>query len=252
MPIALASLTAYLDDYLRVAEVPDDPKALNGLQVDGGAHVQRVLAAVDACQATIDAAVQRKAHLLLVHHGLFWGGAEPVTGRHGRRLRTLIQHDVAVYSAHLPLDVHPDVGNNAVLARALGIEDLVSFGDYHGVEIGFIGRLEVSRDDLVSRVRAALGVAPHVVPAGPEGTARVAVITGGGGSMIRDALDAGADSFVTGEGAHHTYFDAEEWGLNVLYAGHYATETVGVKALAAHLEQRFGIEWQFFDHPTGL
>lgn len=252
MPIRLSELSAYLDEYLRIAEVPDDPKALNGLQVENDGEVGRLLAAVDACQATIDAAVEREAELLLVHHGLFWGGPEPLTGRHGRRLRTLIRNGVAVYAAHIPLDVHPQVGNNAVLARQLGIEDPEPFGDYHGIQLGVAGRLELGVDDLAARVRELLGVAPHVVAAGPERTRRVGVITGGGGSMIREARDAGIDTYVTGEGAHHTFFDAEEWGLNVFYAGHYATETVGVRALAAHLEQEFGIPWEFCDHPTGL
>lgn len=252
MAIPLHKLTAYLDDYLRVADVPDDPRALNGLQVENDGDVTLILAAVDACQATIDTAAERGADLLLVHHGLFWGGPERVTGRHGRRLRTLVHHGIALYAAHIPLDVHPQVGNNAVLARELGVQDLEPFGDYQGAMIGVVGRLEITRDELAARLHKTLGAAPHVVPAGPERTSRVGVITGGGGSMIRDALAAGADSFVTGEGAHHTFFDAEEGGINVLYGGHYATETVGVKALARHLELQFGLGWEFVDHPTGL
>ncbi len=252
MPIDLRDLTAYLDGYLRSSEVPDEPNALNGLQLENGGIVNRVAAAVDACLATIDAAAERGANLMLVHHGLFWSGLESITGRHGRRIRRLIEAGIALYSAHIPLDIHPDVGNNAVLADMLGIHDRDWFGDYRGVPIGVAGTLEITRDELVARIREQLAVDPHVIATGPEQTHRVGVITGAAGDMIRQARDAGVDTYLTGEGAHYTYFDAEEWGLNVIYAGHYATETVGVKALAAHLEQKFGLPWEFIDHPTGL
>lgn len=252
MPTDLTELVAYLDGYLRVAEVPDSPNALNGLQVENSGKVSRVAAAVDACQATIDRAVDAGCDFMLVHHGLFWGGPEPITGRHARRIRRLIEGDIALYSAHIPLDVHPEVGNNAVLARTLGLDDTAPFGDYKGTLIGVIGTTDASLKELVDRIRAELGSEPHVIAAGPERVGRVGVITGGAGNMIREARDAGADTFVSGEGPHHSHFDAEEWGLNVIYAGHYATETVGVKALARHIEGRFGLGWQFIDHPTGL
>lgn len=248
----LDKLVEYLDAYLRIGEIEDAPSALNGLQVESAGSVERIAVAVDACQATIDAAVAMRADLLLVHHGLFWGGLETVTGRRWRRLRPLLAHNVAVYAAHIPLDLHPEVGNNAVLARQLGVERIEWFGDYHGHALGAAGTLELDRDELVNRVRRVLGVEPHVIAAGPERVARVGVITGGGGRMIRQAVEAGLDAFVTGEGQHHTHFDAEEYGINALFAGHYATETVGVKALATHLEQRFGLSWEFVDHPTGL
>ena len=248
----LDELTSYLDGYLRVHEVGDNPKALNGLQVANGGTVRCVAAAVDVCQVTIEQATVAEADLLLVHHGLFWGGLQPLIGHHGQRVRTLIQHDVALYAAHLPLDLHPEVGNNAVLARALGLENWEWFGEYHGQPIGLAGTLSTSRDDLVERVRQYLGVSPHVIPTGPESVTRVGIITGGGGSLIGQAVAAGVDTFVSGEGAHHTYFDAEESAINVIYAGHYATETVGVKALAAHVAQRFGLRSIFLDHPTGL
>ncbi len=252
MATALAALTTYLDEYLRVREVRDSPQALNGLQVENSGTVSRIAAAVDVCQATIDAAAERRADLLLVHHGLFWAGLLPVVGREARRLKKLFAADLAVYAAHIPLDCHPEVGNNIVLARMLGLEAVGWFGEYEGREIGVVGRLDVTRDELVSRLRAKLGVDPHVIATGPTKPERVGIVTGGAGNMIREARDAQVDTFITGEGAHYTHFDAEEWGLNVIYAGHYATETVGVKALAAHLEQRFDLPWEFIDHPTGL
>ena len=167
-------------------------------------------------------------------------------------MRTLIKHDIALYSAHLPLDLHPEVGNNAVLARALGLGDIERFGEYEGQTIGFAGTMVASRDELVQRIRKLLRVEPRVIATGPESVNRVGVVSGGAGKLITQAADAGLDTYVTGEGSHHTYFDAEEAGVNLIYAGHYATETVGVKALAGHLEERFGLPWEFIDHPTGL
>lgn len=252
MPLSVHDVVGYLDDYLRVREVEDSRNALNGLQVENDGALARLAVAVDACQVTIDRAVELGADLLLVHHGLFWGGLEPLVGRHGKRVRTLMRHNVALYAAHIPLDVHPEVGNNALLARRLALTDPECFGEYLGQRLGVAGKLATTRHGLVERVRQTLGVEPHVIATGPEEVRRVGIISGGGGSLIGDAVRAGVDTFVTGEGTHHTHFDAEEWGINVIYAGHYATETVGVQALAAHLEHRFGLPWDFIDHPTGL
>jgi dinuclear metal center YbgI/SA1388 family protein len=249
----LTELTEYLDGYLRINEVPDYPGAVNGLQVDAQRpRVSRVAVAVDAVQAVVDRAVEWGADLLLVHHGLFWDGNVPVTGRRYRRLRALMDADLPVYSAHLPLDVHPEVGNNAVLARALGMEPQGTFGDHKGWPLGVWGKLELRREALCARLDELLGGRVKLVPGGPEQVRRVGIITGGAGSMIDAAVAAGLDAFVTGEGAHHNYFDAEEGGINLLLGGHYATETWGVKALGRHLAERFGVEWTFIDHPTGL
>lgn len=249
---SLEELTAHLDGYLRVGEVPDYGGAVNGLQVQGTRPVRRIAAAVDAAQATIDAAVEGGADLLLVHHGLFWDGNVPVTGCRYRRLKALLDAGVALYAAHLPLDVHPEVGNNAVLARALGVEPEGRFGDYKGEPLGFWGTLEIRREALCARLDDLLEGRIHMVPGGPERIRRVGVITGGAGSMVPAAVEAGLDAFVTGEGAHHNYFDAEEGGINLFLGGHYATETWGVRALAERVAERFGIEWFFVDHPTGL
>jgi dinuclear metal center YbgI/SA1388 family protein len=250
--VRLDELVAYLDAWLRVREVPDDPEAMNGLQVENGGTVTSVAVAVDACEAVITASAARGADLLIVHHGLFWGPRVPVTGRAYRKLRALVGSGLALYSAHLPLDVHPDVGNNTVLAGLLGVQVTDRWGEYKGAPIGVAGPLSVERDEIGRRLQEHLGVAARLIPGGPVRTTRVGVITGAGGSMIRQAHAAGIDTFVTGEGAHHTYFDAEELGVNVFFAGHYATETVGVKALGEHLGERFGLPWSFIDHPTGL
>ena len=248
----LDDLVRYLDAYLRISEVGDDPKALNGLQVENAGEVQNVAVAVDACQAVIDQAAARGADLLIVHHGLYWGGLEPLVGRHYRRVASLVRHGMALYSAHLPLDRHPEVGNNVVLARQLGVEVRGWFGEYRGAPIGTWGELDLSAEALAARLEAVLGGRVRLITGGPPQVRRVGIITGSAGSMIAQAKSAELDSFVTGEGQHWTYFDAEELGVNVFYAGHYATETLGVKALAEHMAERFQLPWSFVDHPTGL
>lgn len=252
MAVPLAEIAVYLDSYLRISAVPDDARAMNGLQVENAGPVNRVVAAVDACEATILDAVSRKADLMLVHHGLFWGGLQPVTGLHGRRLRLLVENGIALYSAHLPLDVHAEVGNNVLLARKLGLSDLVPFGTFEGVQIGVWGRVDIPRDDLITRLREAVGGVPRVVPGGPDQSRRVAVVTGAGTSALQEAASAGLDTLITGEGPHHSYLEAEELRLNLVYGGHYATETLGVRELAAHIGKRFNLPWEFADHPTGM
>jgi dinuclear metal center YbgI/SA1388 family protein len=251
--VALTDLVAYLDDYLDLANVPDYPDAWNGLQVENSGAVRKIAACTDACQATFEAAAGLGADLLLVHHGLFWGkGVTPLTDRNYRRVRQLIAADMAVYSAHLPLDAHPEVGNNIELARGIGLKVEGRFGEYEGHAIGFWGELQVARGELSARLEKLLGSEPFLIPAGPEDVRRVGVVTGGGAAAISQARDAGLDTFVTGEGPHHSYFDAQEWELNVLFAGHYATETLGVKALARHVAEKYGLDSKFIDHPTGL
>lgn len=248
----LHELVAWLDDFLQVGSIPDWPNARNGLQVENAGEVTRVAVAVDSCEAVINAAAASHADLLIVHHGLYWGSTIPLTGRPYRKFSTLLASGIAVYSAHLPLDVHPEVGNNAVLARLLGIGVEEWWGEYEGRPVGVLGALDIGRDALVARLATTLGITPKVMPFGPELCRRIGIVTGSGGSMIRAAAAAGCDTFITGEGQHHTYFDAEELGLNVCFAGHYATETVGVKALAERIEQQFGLACSFLDHPTGL
>lgn len=250
--VRLAELVSYLDEYLRVGEIPDWPGALNGLQVENGGEVSRVAAAVDASGFSVSEAERRGCDFLLVHHGLFWDGNRPVTGRRYRRLHGLLRTGIGLYSAHLPLDVHPQVGNNVVLARELGIAVDSRFGEYKGEALGVAGDLDLSREALAARLDELLGTRIRLLPGGPERLRRVGVLTGGGGGMIGAAVGAALDGYVTGEGAHHTYFDALEGGTNVYYGGHYATETWGVRALAEHVGDRFGLPWEFLDIPTGM
>ncbi len=251
----LESIVSYLDNFLAVEGHPDYPAAFNGLQVEARPEVLRVATAVDASLATITEAVEREAQLLVVHHGLFWAGTAPLTGRHYERVRALIDGGLALYSCHLPLDAHPEVGNCALLAKAIGVEPADRFGDYQGMAIGWSGPLDEPQrlESLAERVRAAVGGGHvHVIPGGPERIERVGVVTGGGASFLDAAAARGLDALVTGEGPHHTHIDAMELGVHVLFGGHYATETFGVRAVGVHLAERFGVDWFFVDQPTGL
>lgn len=246
-------IAAWADDLLSVDAIEDYPFALNGLQVDGRRKVRRIGAATDACRATIDLAVEARCDLLMVHHGLFWGGARPLVGPLYERLRRLFESGMGLYSVHLPLDAHPEVGNNALLAAEFELREVTPFGTLGGSDgIGVIGTVDASRAELAARAEAACGQRPIVIPGGPERAARLAIISGGAGSRIEAAARAGADTFLTGEGTHHTYHEAMELGINVIYAGHYATETLGVRALARRAAEHFGVEHAFFDVPTGL
>ncbi|MEX1110708.1 MAG: Nif3-like dinuclear metal center hexameric protein [Chthoniobacterales bacterium] len=244
----LDAMIAYANRYLRVAEVEDYPGAHNGLQVENGASVKRVLASVDAGLPVIrKAAAHGVGSLLVVHHGLFWSGVQPVTGIFREKLEVMREADMALYAMHLPLDVHDVVGNNVLLAKALGLRGLKPF-----LGLGRAGTFGGTRAELVRRLMKTTGRAPQVCAAGPARPRRVGVITGGAGDMVEKAAAAGVDTFITGEGPQWSWVRAEELGINVIYGGHYATETLGVQALAAHLAKKFRVPWKFIDHPVPL
>src|SRR5581483_10732024 len=253
MPNAsLSKIAAYCDRLLRTDQINDWEGAVNGLQVENRGQVTRIAATVDASLATVRLAIDAKADLLIVHHGLFWAPTHPWTGKRHELLRLLIEHDLAVYSSHLPLDMHPRLGNNAQLCAALGLEKQQPFFFEKGQSLGFKTKTGISRADLARRLQRAVGHAPIVLPGGPTTCQKIGVVTGGAGEHLKLAASEGVDTFITGEGKHWTYAVAEELGINVFYGGHYATETFGVKALAAGLSRRFKVPWVFLDHPTGL
>ena len=225
---------------------------VNGLQVANSGRVRRLAAAVDASEATIGEAGRRGADLLIVHHGLFWGGNRAVTGSRYRRLKLLLDGDIAVYAAHLPLDVHPELGNNALLARELGLEVVGSFAPHEGRDVGVTADCSLDRDELLERLRRALDGEVRLVPGGPMAIRRVGILTGSGGSVVEEAAALGLDTLITGEGPHHSYIDAMEAGINVVFGGHYATEVFGVRALAAEVAKRFDLPWDFIASPTGM
>lgn len=250
--VLLADIAGFLDAYLGVGDAPDYPHALNGLQVEGPELVSSVAVAVDASEAVI-AEAGAWADLLIVHHGLFWGGLHPLTGPHFRRVRSLIESRTALYSAHLPLDGHAEVGNAALLARGLGLEALKPFGDYRGSAVGWQGRRqETPLAELAESLAAVTGTGVRTLPGGPDPVYSVGVVTGAGASTLHEAAGAGLDVLVTGEAQHHHAIEAVELGVTILLGGHYATETRGVKALLCLLRDHFGIGGRFVDSPTGL
>jgi dinuclear metal center YbgI/SA1388 family protein len=250
--VSLNALVAFLDAHLEIATIPDYPGALNGLQLSNEGLVGRIVTAVDASLAVVEAAAAGGAGLLLVHHGMFWQGAQPVRGPFYRKLKTAMDAGLAIYSAHLPLDVHPEWGNNRCLALAIGMQELTPFLDWKGLAVGLRGTWNGTREELKQRLMAAVGGPVRLCAGGPDRIASVGLVTGGAGSEVVRAAAAGVDAFVSGEGPHWSFPLAEELGINVLLAGHYATETFGVKALGAELARRFALPWDFVDRPTGL
>ena len=258
MPL-LSDVVRHLDDLLATRDTPDYGGAMNGLQLENSGRVRKVAAAVDFSMRTVDGAVQEGADLLVVHHGMFWPGARPIRGVAYRRLKRLLEHDVAVYASHLPLDRHPTLGNNALLARVLGLVPTGEFARYKTIAVGVRGEADVPTESLVARARAfAESEGGGVRVSGPTGaerrTRRWAICTGAGASSdtIGEALDLGIDTLVVGEGPHHTAVEAGDVELTIIYAGHYATETLGVRALAEHLSATFHVPSAFVAAPTGL
>jgi dinuclear metal center YbgI/SA1388 family protein len=249
---SLLSIVRYCDRTLKTDEFIDWPGAVNGLQVENNGQVGKIAAAVDASAATIRKAIDAGADLLIVHHGLFWGPAHPWVGKRYELLKLILDHNLAVYSSHLPLDAHPQIGNNVQLAKALGLRQLKPFFLEKGRPIGVQARAHIPRLDLERRLAEVLQGEARVIPGGPEICHSIGIVTGGAGDELRKAHEEGVDTFITGEGRHWTYALAEELGLNVFYGGHYATETFGVQALAALLSGKFDLPWEFIDHPTGL
>lgn len=251
--MTLHSLVSDLDSLLRTGEIADYPGAMNGLQIENGGTITRLVSAVDACEEVIIEASRVKGTLLLVHHGIFWNGPQSVTGASYRKLKAAMDGDLALYSSHLPLDLHPKLGNNVLMARALGLTSIKPAFEMKGQNVGVIGRIKaITRDALVKKLSDSVGGTVHLAPGGGEAIRTVLIVSGGAGSEVKAVAALGVDAFVTGEGPHWSYTAAEEERINLFYAGHYATETFGVKALAAYLSKKTGLPWSFLDHPTGL
>jgi len=245
-------LVSYLDRYLRVRDIEDTSQ--NGLQVEGPLEVTRVAFAVDACLASFEQAVGTDAQLLVVHHGLFWSEPQRLIGPHFRRVKTLLSGRSGLYAVHLPLDAHPDVGNNVEMARLLRLVNTRPFGAYHGVDIGVAGVLDPPLDlpALLGRLIEATGTPPlRVLDHGPDLIETVGCVSGDAAEMVDQAAEAGLDAYITGETRHAVFHQAAEWGLNVLFAGHYETEKLGLMALQRHLADQFELDTVFLHIPTG-
>jgi dinuclear metal center YbgI/SA1388 family protein len=244
----------YLDRRLEIHAFPDDPRAANGLQVQGSRTIQQVACAVDASETVVGRAVSEGADLLLVHHGLFWDPERRITGRRYRKLSQILTHGLWVYSAHLPLDAHLDVGNAAELLRAIGLSPSRPFGSWKGAEIGWGGEGHFATEaELAARLEGAVGGPVRIL--GGDETAppnRIAVVTGAGASFLEEAQREGYDTLITGEAPHHAFNDAKELGIRLVLAGHDRTETFGVRALSKELAREFDLAWGFLDDPSGL
>jgi dinuclear metal center YbgI/SA1388 family protein len=252
-----AVLAGYTDELLESAITPDYPNAVNGLQLQNQSEVRGIAAAVDFSTRSIHGAIEKGANYLIVHHGMFWGGLAPLSGASYRRLRMLMDNDIAVYSSHLPLDRHPTLGNNALLAARLGLTPTAAFARYQDIFIGTSGESDIETAVLIARARDFAKVYGEIrsstIPTGRR-TRKWGVCTGAGASAetLAEAAAAGIDTLIVGEGPHWTAIHAEEHDLAIIYAGHYATETLGVSALAKHLADKYELPWNFVSAPTGL
>ena len=252
MSVSLKALTNYCEKKLRHAEIKDWEAAKNGLQVENNGTVTRIGAAVDAHLGVIEQAARNGIELLIVHHGLFWTDISPLTDTSYKKFKLLLDNNIAVYSSHLPLDLHPVLGNNACLARLLQLKYKKPFGEAKGQLVGFHGKTQTTREGLLEKLTAILGEKPKLLPGGNDKIERVGVVSGGAADVLFEAKALGLDAFITGEGSHWTYGAAMEANINVYYGGHYLTETFGVRALAEDLSKKYNIPWEFIDIPTGL
>ena len=249
---SLDKIVSYTDRFLRIRDVGDWDNALNGLQIENSGRVTRIGAAVDVSTRVLTEAAKQDIDLLIVHHGLFWPGLQPVRSALRRQLRIAFENDVALYSAHLPLDVHARVGNNAQLVAALGLKSAQPFLEEKGQPVGLKIRASLPRSELIRKLQKALNGPVKVFGFGPKQTRAIGVVTGAAGSEIYRVAEEEIDTFITGEAPHWAAVAADEVGVNLLLGGHYATEVFGVRALAAHLSKRFRVPWEFIDCPTGL
>jgi len=249
---SLSEIVIYTAHFLQIHDVGDWDNALNGLQIENTGRVTRIGAAVDVSTRVLTEAAKRDVDFLIVHHGLFWPGLRPIRGALRRQLRIAFENDVALYSAHLPLDIHPRVGNNAQLVATLGLKSAQPFLEEKGRPVGLKIRASLPRSELIRKLRQTLNGPVKVFDFGPKRTRAIGIVAGAAGSEIYRVAHEEIDTFITGEAPHWAAVAAEELGLNLLLGGHYATEVFGVKALAAHLSKRFRVPWEFIDCPTGL
>jgi dinuclear metal center YbgI/SA1388 family protein len=250
----LDNIVAYLDELLSPASFHD--YGPNGLQVPGPDEIQTIVTGVSASAELFERAAERGADLVLVHHGLFWTGAPlALTASAKRRLQVLFEHDMALAAYHLPLDAHPEVGNNALLAAGLGCASHAPFAMHRGSAIGVAGRFDgdgIPAGELVARAERLTGREPLAFLAGPEQVRTIAIVSGAGADYLADAVGAGYDAFLTGEPTERVMTHAQEEGIHFLAAGHYATETLGVRRLGELLAARFAIRHEFVDVPNPI
>lgn len=252
------NIAKYLDDLLNTSNVQDYPGAVNGLQITNDGAITRVAAAVDFSLRAVDACIEAKANLLLVHHGMFWQTNTPFVGSAYRRMKRLVENNIAVYSSHLPLDMHPEVGNNVLLAKEVGLTPSSGFAHFNGVAIGVAGKCDMLTSELIARAtKFSNSYGGQVIATSSTKDRRtrkwgLCTGAGAGADTLNEARESGIDTLVVGEGPHWTAIAAEDDGIAIIYAGHYATETPGVQAIAKRVSDVFGIPWSFIQASTGL
>ena len=245
-------LVRYLDEKLGIHDIDD--VSVNGLQVEGSNQVDKVALITDAALSLFQKARAAGCDMIIAHHGIVWGGLKRITGPIRKQLKLLMDSNINLYAAHLPLDAHPTLGNNAQLARIAKLTDVEPFGKYHGAHIGVSGRLTSPStiEQLARTWQETIGGEPVVLPFGAPEIETVGIVSGGGSSALAEAIAKGLDCFVTGEGRHENHHTALEAGINMILLGHYHSETAGVKAVGRDIEEQFGIETIFIDEPTIL
>lgn len=251
--VKLGNIVGFLDRYLDIAGIKDD--SWNGLQWEGKSQVKKIMCSVDAGMSVFQKAVEEKADLIIVHHGHYWKNTSPCfTGFNKKRLEILYKHGISLYAAHLPLDMHPEIGNNIMLLNLIGAKKSSPFFPYEGKFISFCGtfRKKTAFEEIVNRLNKSLGIRCRVLPYGPEIVKKVAVISGGGGyAGFNAALKEGVDLYISGD-TIEVFHLAKDFSINVIFGGHHATETPGLRQLAKILSERFDVEAKFIDIPTGL
>jgi dinuclear metal center YbgI/SA1388 family protein len=248
----LKDIVEFLDSYLNTAEISDS--SWNGLQIEGRSEVKKIMFAVDAGVEVFERAIKEEVDMIVVHHGIFWTRENPtITGWKKKRFDMLYSKGISLYASHLPLDVHAEVGNNAELVKMLGAKIVKEFGQHEGILVARVAEFPeaVSIDDIKDRL-SGLGGKMTVLPFGPEKIKTIALCSGGGGyGIFFEARDLGVDAYLSGDSVE-VYHAAQDAGINVVFAGHHATETTGVKALSKVVDSKFDVEVKFVDIPTGL
>lgn len=246
----LEEIVEFLDFELKTAQIKD--YSCNGLQVQGNRSIKKVALVVDACMEAYKIAVKKECQMIIAHHGIIWNGIKSVTGSIYNHIKYLLDKNLNLYASHLPLDLHPQLGNNAQLASFIGLKKLKPFGLYNGIDIGFEGVLsrETKLDLIVQLLCRKLGGECTVLPFGKDTVKTIGVISGDGSGELNEAIEKGIDCFITGETSHPNYHAALEANINVIYAGHYYTEKPGVQAVGNVLKEKFNLEIEFIDIPT--
>ena len=254
MTVARKELTAHLDELLEIGNWAAVDKSLNGLQVEGDERVESVALAVDGCRETFERCADIGRKFLIVHHGLFWGRPLAITGSHRERVRILMENGISLYCAHLPLDFHPLLGHNARIARMLGLDNRGPLVQEGGHPVGTLAEAPqpVELESFVRTLDGLLETDSHTLAFGPKEVHRVGIVAGDGNKLFDEPLSERIDTFITGEESHTVFHFAREFGVNVIFAGHYSTEVPGLTALGEHISARFGLDCEFIPAPTGL